>query len=310
MNNVLVIGGSGFIGSHLLPLLSQNSNNLINMDLVMNPGLKNFPLVKHDIRNPISRFSETNPDVVVILAAVHRTPGHAPNEYYDTNVGGVINIIKWCLENKITKIIFLSSIAVYGSNDAEMYEKSVPSPHSDYGRSKLLAEEILQIWQKVDPNHKLTIIRPGVIFGKGEFGNFSRMAKSLRQGWFVLPARVSVIKASGYVKDLCRCIAFALSKMEGSQTYNFAFPNKYSVREICAQMQSIGAYRKPLSLPLDHLSRLMIMIPILSSLGSRIRKRYSPTLVSTSLLESQGFDWQFDLRSALLDWYKDSEFHV
>ncbi|MFR8401120.1 MAG: NAD-dependent epimerase/dehydratase family protein [Faecalibacterium prausnitzii] len=67
----------------------------------------------------------------------------------------------------IRKILFTSSIAPYGASEDLKTEETLPTPNTPYGISKLVAEKIHQIWQARDPARELTIVRPGIVYGKG-----------------------------------------------------------------------------------------------------------------------------------------------
>src|SRR5690606_31984236 len=114
------------------------------------------------------------------FAAVHTTPGHQPFEYYSTNVAGAIEVTRLAELHGVKEIIFTSSISVYGPSEEMKTEQSEPNPQSDYGHSKLLAEQIHKKWLDRGSSNKLTIVRPAVVFGPGEGGNFARLAKLLK----------------------------------------------------------------------------------------------------------------------------------
>ena len=81
------------------------------------------------------------------------------------------SVIAFAEKHRIKKIVFTSSIAPYGAAEALKEETTIPMPNTPYGISKLVAEKIHVIWQsrKTD-ERQLTIVRPGVVFGKGENG--------------------------------------------------------------------------------------------------------------------------------------------
>ncbi|MFR4723811.1 MAG: NAD-dependent epimerase/dehydratase family protein [Faecalibacterium sp.] len=66
-------------------------------------------------------------------------------------------------------------------------EETLPTPNTPYGISKLVAEKIHQIWQARDPARELTIVRPGIVYGKGEHGNMTRLYRGQKKGYFFMP---------------------------------------------------------------------------------------------------------------------------
>ncbi len=114
-------------------------------------------------------FSLTSEDVIFNFAAVHRTPGHPDQAYFETNIRGAENVCAFAEKFGIKKIVFTSSIAPYGAAEDLKTEETLPTPNTPYGISKLVAEKIHTIWQAKKSNERqLTIVRPGVVFGKGE----------------------------------------------------------------------------------------------------------------------------------------------
>ena len=170
--------------------------------------------IEYDIRKPIENlpFTPTEDDVIFNFAAVHRTPGHEDHEYFETNIRGAENVVAFAEKWNIKKIVFTSSIAPYGAAEELKKETTLPTPNTAYGISKLVAEKIHEKWQNDDAtHHQLTIVRPGVVFGKGENGNFTRLYWAIRGHKFAYPGRKDTIKACIYVKELVR---FLLWKTE------------------------------------------------------------------------------------------------
>lgn len=124
----------------------------------------------------IYRLNPTSEDIIFNFAAVHRTPGHEDYEYFETNIKRAENVTNFAVKYGIKKIVFTSSIAPYGAAEELKSETTLATPNTAYGISKLVAEKIHMIWQNGDiENRQLTIVRPGVVFGKGENGNFTRL---------------------------------------------------------------------------------------------------------------------------------------
>lgn len=122
----IVFGGSDFIGTHLIHLLNKEvlhaGDKIFDCDIVM-PGeegvvpgivekIDNVEYVRIDVRKPISlNFTPTPDDIIFNLAAVHRTPGHQDEEYFETNIRGAENVTAFAEQYGINKIVFISSIA-------------------------------------------------------------------------------------------------------------------------------------------------------------------------------------------------------
>ncbi len=103
-----------------------------------------------------------------------------------------------------------------------MSSSTLPTPNTVYGISKLVAEKIHEKWQNGDATHRqFTIVRPGVVFGKGENGNFTRLYWAIHGHKFAYPGRKDTIKACIYVKELVRFMLYRLEHHEhGIELYN------------------------------------------------------------------------------------------
>ena len=87
-------------------------------------------------------------DVVVNLAAVHRDDVRQKSEYQRTNVNGAENVALVCEEKNIDKIVFTSTVAVYGFAAPGTDETGEINPFNEYGRTKFEAEEKLRAWHE------------------------------------------------------------------------------------------------------------------------------------------------------------------
>jgi nucleoside-diphosphate-sugar epimerase len=306
----VVFGGSGFIGSHLASHLSVEGYDVTVADVVLpkRPMSENIRFAFVDVRRAIT-LSVPEPDAVFNLAAVHRTPGHAENEYYDTNVAGAINVTRWCNKMGANQLVFTSSISVYGPAEEPRSEASDLLPNSSYGRSKLLAETIHREWASRD-DRRLVVVRPAVVFGPGEGGNFTRLARALSKRRFVYPGRDDTVKACGYVADLIRSVVFALSRPEQEYTFNYCYPKSYTIREICETFSQVAGYARAHKIPpaaAESMLKLLTAAARTNYSGrfsaERVRKLTASTNVIPQTLKESGFQWATTLASGLEDWF-------
>lgn len=229
---VLVTGGSGFIGTHLTRRLVSEGASVISLDLnVPRERLEGVRYVTGDVRD-LGALQVAKLDRIFNLAAVHTTPGHPDHEYYDTNIGGALEVTKLAVRTGASQIVFTSSISIYGPSEDKKVEATEPAPTSAYGRSKLMAEKIHEQWLNAAPGRRLTVVRPAVVFGAGEGGNFTRMASLLAKGVFIFPGRRDTIKSCIYVEDLLDLILVAAAKPEPYVLFNGSYPECPTLEKI------------------------------------------------------------------------------
>jgi nucleoside-diphosphate-sugar epimerase len=310
----VVFGGAGFIGHHLLKALAESHSyeSLVSADIrkprYLISGVK---YVHCDVREEIPTALCPGVTEIYNLAAVHTTPGHADWEYYWTNVMGAANVCHYAMQTNASFIVFTSSISVYGASESPKSESSSLKPDSAYGRSKLAAERIHVLWQSERPNERrLVTVRPAVIYGFGENGNFTRLSRSLRSGLFVYPGRRDTIKACGYVEDLVASVLWARDRAESILTYNFCHPERYTLEQICASFAEVGKYRKPhVTIPLSLMLVCGTVFEALSALGfrtslnrARVLKLNRSTNIVPERLRTLGFPYRYDLADGLRRW--------
>lgn len=312
LSHVLIFGGSGFVGTHLARRLANKPGTKVTLADILPPK---FPIdgvayIEADVREPIQIDVEDPIDLVINTAAVHRVPGHQDYEYYETNVNGARNVIQFCERHEVARLVFTSSISVYGPSEEALTEASTLVPTTAYGKSKQQAEEIHIAWQQASPERRLVIVRPAVIFGPGENGNFTRLAAALKRGTFVYPGRRDAIKACGYVLDLVSSIEFALDLDRPFFLYNFAHPARNTTEKICEAFRSVAGFHRPIgSIPqwlILTVAAIAEFVPgVEAKTGisrTRVRKLMESTNILPATLEAEGFKFEYDLESALADW--------
>jgi UDP-glucose 4-epimerase len=154
--NILVNGGAGYIGSHVVKQLGEQGGHNITVvdnlvtgfkDAITYGNFINADLSDYDKVDEI--FKEGNFDAVIHFAASLVVPESVsdPLKYYMNNTANTANVIKMCVKHGVNNFIFSSTAAVYGEPDADkvpVNEKSETSPINPYGSSKLMSETVLK----------------------------------------------------------------------------------------------------------------------------------------------------------------------
>lgn len=147
---VLVTGGAGFIGSHLVDRLVSEGMQVVVVDNLSSGSIENLEnslerirFVNGDIRDR-SLVAELIDDAEVIfhLGANASVPNSVSNPEYDfqTNAVGTFNLLHSSVNRNLARFVFASSAAVYGCSNVPLSERSVPNPVSPYGTTKFCGE--------------------------------------------------------------------------------------------------------------------------------------------------------------------------
>jgi UDP-glucose 4-epimerase len=174
---ILVTGGAGFIGSHIVDQCIARDHEVIVIDSLweegggkeqnLNPEARFFRADITDDATLQSIFDEVRPEVVSHQAAQHSVAISTKNPQFDArvNVLGLLNVLTNCTRIGTRKIIFASSGATYGTPARLPIDEEVPQrPESPYGITKMVAEHYFRYWQEA---HGLsyTALRYGNVYG-------------------------------------------------------------------------------------------------------------------------------------------------
>jgi len=329
----VLFGGMGFIGVHVARYLLTNglAENIYLVDSA-SPQVSAWPIelreaheqgrvrcIQLDVRQPITTPAlPSHADLVANFAAVHREPGHAPHEYFTTNLLGAEHVCAWAEQVYCPWIVFTSSIAPYGPTEDAKEESAIPVPVSPYGASKLAAEKIHMAWQRGGMDRRLTIVRPGVVFGAGEGGNVTRLIRSVLGRYFFYMGNKQTRKAGGYVKELCHALFWVMEKQgeqeNGVRLFNFTMNPAPTVQEyvetvckVAGVQRFVPAVPYPLllgaSYPIEALSRPLGIHQPISPV--RIRKIVRSNNIVPGYLRDAGYSYRYTLEEALIDWYRE-----
>ena len=318
--NYLIFGGEGFIGTHLKNhIINSNTDPVVySLDIANNKKTDQVNYINTDVRKSICLpIPNVSSSVIYNLAAVHKSPGHQDNEYFETNIPGAENVCNFARNNNINTIVFTSSIAPYGASEELKHEASLPMPNTPYGISKLTAEHIHRLWQAEEPGiRKLIIVRPGVVFGKGEGGNFTRLYQSMSKGFFFYPGRKDTVKAAVYVKDVARILYdSSIHSAPGVCLHNLSFFPAHTIESICRTISEITGVKPPkLLIP----GKLLVLVAAGGYYSGRlfgkknrgihpdrVRKLMISTNISGEKLAKSCFALKYTLQDAIEDWFID-----
>lgn len=162
-NKIIVTGGCGYIGSHTIvdlighgydvvsvdSLINSNEEVLIGIEEITGKKVKNYR-IDLSIQNAWETVADKEPYIMgIIHFAALKAVGESverPLEYYENNLGSLIQVLEWINESNISNFIFSSSCTVYGNtNELPVKETTEFKPtNSPYGRTKQMGEEIIR----------------------------------------------------------------------------------------------------------------------------------------------------------------------
>jgi len=186
MQKILVIGGAGFIGSHLVENLLEDKNNKVEVVDDFSEGkLSNLPTSKrlkvHQISILSSAFGKgeefSNVDIAYHLAALTRPRWSIkyPSKANRVNVSGTLRVLDWCVKKKVGKLVATSSASAYGSQEKLLLREDLDlNPVSPYALTKKINEMYCRIYSELY-GLKYDILRPFNVFGPRQnlYGGYS-----------------------------------------------------------------------------------------------------------------------------------------
>jgi nucleoside-diphosphate-sugar epimerase len=309
----LITGGAGYVGRRWAGRLAAKKTfrRIVLADL--RPPTEALPtgveFNRCDVRQPIElQLPGVRPDWIFHFAAVHREPGHAREEYFDTNLPGARNVCQFAEVTGCQNILFTSSISVYGPTSGPTSEASPLYPATPYGISKLCAELIHEGWRRADRERRLIICRPGVVYGPGDPGNILRMIRAVKKGWFVFPGGRELRKSYAYIEGLLDSFEFTMARTESQLTYNYVERETEPLGRLVEITQEHLGKRVPtFTAPLFLLTGAAGVMQWLSNGRSpihpaRVRKAATSTHIVPQVLQDLGFGFRHDFRASLQDW--------
>lgn len=280
---VLLTGGAGYIGSHtalslvraghsILILDNLSNGNLLSINRIKRLSNLEVNFVKCDVRDRVSlskAFENFNPDAVIHFAGLKSVKEslNSPALYYDVNVGGTAVLLDIMENYGCSKIVFSSSATVYGTPIYLPCDENHPvNPINPYGRTKLVAEQLLHDWCFLKGNRKATILRyfnpvgadPSGLIGEDPTGIPQNLMPFVAQ---VALGKLPVLKIYGndydthdgtgvrdfiHVSDLARAHVLSVEQqdmMEGLETFNIGRGEGVSVLEIVHEFEKVSGIK-------------------------------------------------------------------
>lgn len=260
MENILLTGGAGFIGSNLADVMLKQGYGIVcldNFDNFYDRAIKmknienalkspDFHLVEGDIRDREllgQLFNKYQIQLIVHLAAKAgvRPSVESPQEYFEVNINGTINILEAAKEHKVMKMVFASSSSVYGNNSKVPFSETdfVDHPISPYAASKKAGELICFTYHELY-KMDITCLRFFTVYGPRQRPDLAihKFAK------LILNDKPVPVYGDGsfkrdftYVDDTVFGIKQAINNLDGYKIYNLGNSRTVSVLEMVSELE-------------------------------------------------------------------------
>jgi len=194
-------------------------------------------------------------EAVIHLAAflhISNPPPTLPKKYEKINVGGTATVVKAAVEAGVKRLVFFSTIAVYGnSNDQIMTEDTTVQPNTFYAETKLAAERIVLDAKRTDGKPIGTVLRFAAIYGPRIKGNYQRLVQALAHRRFVPIGDGNNRRTLIYDRDVANAALLAAQHPKAAgKLYNVSDGQFHTLREIIAAIcQAIGRFPPRFSVP-------------------------------------------------------------
>ncbi len=231
--NILVTGGTGFIGSHLIDALLAKNDTQVSA-LVRNPDRLKWPAAKSRVRilqGDLFSVPQLPYPIDIVFHLAGLTKALKSNDYYTVNQKGTASLFRSLRrQSAAPRFVHLSSLAAGGpaGPDRPAREDDPPRPVSPYGESKLLAEEEV-LRHKADM--PVIILRVAAVFGPRD-EDFLSYFRMVRKGWVPLFGPGKKFLSLVYVHDVVRAMEIAAEAMAASslsgEIFNIADPKPYA----------------------------------------------------------------------------------
>jgi nucleoside-diphosphate-sugar epimerase len=234
----VVTGASGFVGRHLLRLLTDHGHTGIATGRTPPADLPSGWTGM--ARSDLLRAASHDCDVVIHLEVKQHVPRPTAADidtFAAVNVGGTRDWLDWAARNDVRRFVLTSSI-------------KAANPDGPYGQSKARAEEATREWATADPARSATILRPAPVYGPGNEANLAAFVRQVIAGRPCLVGSGRVRKSVVSVGNVVAAIEFAAGRVEpGCTVFTVTDPATLSLRDLATLIAELAGSPPPRSIP-------------------------------------------------------------
>jgi nucleoside-diphosphate-sugar epimerase len=242
MEQLLFTGGTGFLGTNVMPLLKKQYE-------VTTCGITPDDMIKVNLAKEAPMLDKRYDVVLHACGKAHVVPKTEVEKqvFFDVNYIGTIHLCDALEKVGAPKaLIFISTVAVYGCEFGELITEKYPlDGETPYARSKIMAEEYLTEWCMKN-NVVLGILRPSLLAGKNAPGNLGTMVNGVKKGFYMNIAGGKVIKSILMADDIARIMPTLIEK---GGVYNVCDTFQPSFGQISESIAKQLGKSKPINIP-------------------------------------------------------------
>jgi UDP-glucose 4-epimerase len=260
---IIVTGGAGFIGSHIVDAYVALGHDVVVVDSLWEHGggrRANVPdranFVHMDIRDEaiFRLFQDFKPEIVSHHAAQHSVAISSRDPKYDAdvNVMGLLNVLDASVKQNVKKVLFASSGATFGTPERFPITEATPQyPTSPYGITKMVAEHYLRFY-RAEKGLDFTALRYGNVYGPRQDPNGEAGVISIFIGKFLKHEGVRIdwdgdqTRDYVFVKDVAQANVLALDRGSG-ECFVIGTNKKTSVNQIYRSLVEISGFEAPVT---------------------------------------------------------------
>jgi len=323
MTNILITGGTGFIGIHLVKRLSNLGHNLKLLvretsDISPFQGLKNIEYINGDVRDIDSiNKAVDNVDLIYHLAAYTKKWSKDKSIFEEVNIKGAENVAKVVLD-KNKRLIYISSFIALGATPTEPVDESHESEEGlllDYAKTKFQAKKLMK--EYIGKGLNVTMFYPGITYGPGDFNVFGQMIHDITAKKFLgVPGKADKIGSFVYVNDVVNGLVSIIDRDDLSGEGFILGGENIVFNDWINLIAEIAGVKKPRHFPMS----MGLMYARMYEAKTKLTKKMP--YINRPTVKAMDYNWSYSSKKAIdklgykitplrenmtktIDWYKD-----
>ena len=257
---IAITGANGFVGAALCRYFYKKGHQIVAIGNSKYPSSNLLSIARYVQADITNLMMKIEADVCIHAAALSSDTDTYKNLIL-SNVEGTLNVVEAARDCKYFIHISSSSVYQFKNKPSKEDDASIQSELSDYGETKLLAEDIVEL--EIPRHQKRLILRPRAIYGIGDRILLPRLLSLIRGRFLLCPFKKSTQSSLTHIDNIGYAIELYLAQTEQAQlqVFNITDENPYSLMDLSIQCSSAIEKRKlfPLSLPASMMKLLLFM---------------------------------------------------